>query len=190
MLAIKPVRVRMVADPISPVEELRFPAGYHLRYFRPGEEGDWAEIETAAGEFASVDEALARFNSEFAPHLEQMQSRCLFLVGPDGRLIGTATAWWNDEFRGGGWGRLHWVGIHRDFQGLGLARPLVVAAVNRLAQLHERAYLTSKTTSLKAIKLYLDYGFSPDLSLEGSGEGWQILADLLQHPKLQAPTGK
>ena len=114
-----------------------------------------------------------------------MEKRCHFLVSPEGRSIGTATAWYNDDFLGERHGRLHYVAIQSDFQGRGLGKPLVGGASRRLARLHARAYLTSQTTSYIAIKIYLDMGFEPYLDAPYSREAWQLLAEKLGHPRLQ-----
>lgn len=90
-----------------------------------------------------------------------MEERCFFLETDAGRVIGTATAWHHPSFHGARYGRLHWVAIHPEFQGRKLAKPLVGAAMRRLAELHRRAYLTTQTTSWKAVKIYLDFGFEP-----------------------------
>ena len=37
---------------------------------------------------------------------------------------------------------------------------------------------------MPAIKLYLDFGFTPDLSRENSREAWTQVASVLEHPLL------
>lgn len=179
------VKVVMVNFNLKQPSVPLLPLGYRIRNFCPGDALLWAEIEAAAGEFESTEEALERFAQEFGPHTDEMQRRCLFLENEAGRAVGTATAWYDNSFKGQRWGRLHWVGIHPEYQGQKLARPLVAAALARLSQLHSRAYLTSQTTSYKAIKLYLDYGFVPDMTAPDSQKAWSILQQVLQHPALK-----
>ena len=62
--------------------------------------------------------------------------------------------------------------------------PLLAASLSRIAELHERAYLTTQTTSARAINLYLDFGFIPFETYDRCREGWQLLADVLNHPEL------
>ena len=136
-------------------------------------------MESAAGEFSTTEAALARFAEEFGSHLEEMERRCLFLENDQQRVIGTATAWYSSDFQGQEYGRLHWVGIHPEYQGRGLSKPLVGAAVLRLAELHPRAYLTTQTTSWKAVRVYLQFGFEPLIEDEEGARGWRVISQLV-----------
>jgi len=112
-----------------------------------------------------VKEALERFEKEFGSYRDEMEERCFFIVHKEnGRVIGTATAWYNNDFKGERYGRVHWVGIHPDFQGKKLAKPLLAVVMMCLAKHHDKAYLTSQTTSYKAINMYLDFGFAPEIT--------------------------
>ena len=51
------------------------PTGFSFRTFRPGDETEWAELHTAAGLFASVESARARFASDFGDHLDELETR-------------------------------------------------------------------------------------------------------------------
>lgn len=188
---MKALPVLMVNWRLEKPKPLALPLGYSFRMFRRGEERLWAEIETAAGEFPDLSSALSRFQREFGPYPDEMEQRCVFLLH-EGRVIGTATAWYRNSESLGKYGvdslpegRLHWVAIHPDFQGRGLARPLVSEAVRLLCGFYDSAYLTSQTTSFKAIKIYLDYGFVPVLTAPGAKEAWRLLARLLPHPLLK-----
>ncbi|MDH7571644.1 MAG: GNAT family N-acetyltransferase, partial [Armatimonadota bacterium] len=128
------ISVIMIRENLENLPRYGLPPGYGLRTYRLGDEAHWAEIETAAGEFASTERALAQFSKEFLPFPQELASRCFFLETKEGRAIGTATAWYHPSFRGEEYGRIHWVGIHPDFQGRGLSKPLVGAAMERLAQ--------------------------------------------------------
>lgn len=155
------------------------PAGYRLRLFMPGDEANWARIETEAGEFASVDDALRRFRDEFGASIDDMRERCIFIENGEGEPIGTATAWYK-TIAGESFGRLHWVGIVPREQGRKLAKPLVAAALRVLAAKHRKAMLTSQTDSWRAIKMYLDFGFVPLLDgTEDCMEAWRWLESQL-----------
>ncbi len=160
------------------------PAGFSHRLYRDGDRDVWAEIETAAGEFPDVDAALRRFAEEFGPAEADMEDRCFFAVdNGSGRAVATATAWYNEE-RGAEWGRLHWVGALPDYHGRGLGRFLVALTLERLARDHQRAYLTTQTTSVAAVKIYLDFGFRPSFERPGCLEAWAHMRSLLEHPAL------
>jgi ribosomal protein S18 acetylase RimI-like enzyme len=115
---------------------------------------------------------------EFAPVYARLPGRMLFLehesVGP----IGTTTAW-DGEFGGEMRGRIHWVGIVPAFQGQGLSKPLLSAALTRLTLNYRRAYLTTETTSYRGINLYLSFGFMPYVTNNRDREGWAIVEEIL-----------
>ena len=179
------ISVAMIRPSLEFVPSYPFPEGYRCRFFRPGETLTWAQIECAAGEFASVAAAASHFEREFGPFAEELTQRCLFLEEPGGRAVGTASAWYNATFLGEAYGRLHWVAIHPEFQGRHLGKPLVSAALVVLAERHTRAYLTSQTSSARAIGIYLDLGFEPLLNTPRWEEAWRMLAVSTQHPSLR-----
>ena len=158
------------------------PSGYSFRTYQPGDDGSWAQIEHSAGEFKNIDAAHQHFSDEFGNQIPEMKYRCIFLLHKD-VPVGTATAWYG-QFQHNLCGRLHWVAIIPRFQGKNLAKPLVARALSTMAAHHTKAYLTSQTTSFKAVKIYLDFGFRPVKTNEESERAWTILADTLRHPAL------
>jgi GNAT superfamily N-acetyltransferase len=183
---LEPIPVIMVREDLAALPSFPLPPGYRLRYFRRGEGPLWAEIEVSVGEFPTVEQALAHFEKEFGPFQEEMEQRCLFLEDAAGRAIGTTTAWYNPSFQGKDYGRIHWVAIRPEQQGRKLGKPLLAAALRRLADFHTRAYLTTQTTSARAIRMYLDLGFVPFITSDRCRTAWRLLASVLQHPALEA----
>jgi hypothetical protein len=155
------------------------PQGYSIRLFRPGEESVWAGIVTDAGEFDTAGEALAYFAEHFAGHYGKFIDRCYFLLDSSGNPVGTATGWFMDGDPS--IGRLHWVAIAQAHQGRGLCKPLVAAAMRRMADLgHVKGMLTTQPSSWKGIKVYLGYGWEPfDDGTEGYKTGWAIIQQIL-----------
>ena len=188
--ALEHIPVAMVREELTQLPSVPLPDGYRLRYYRRGEDCLWAEIETCVGEFPSVERALAHFEKEFGPHRDEMENRCLFLEDANGRAIGTTTAWYNHDYHGKDHGRIHWVGIVPGYRGRKLAKPLMAAAMERLAESHERAYLTTQTTSARAIRMYLDFGFVPFVTSDECRRGWRLLAEVLEHPALEVHRGR
>lgn len=187
------IPVAMIRPHLEDLPRFPLPGGYRIRLYRRGDETHWAAIESAAGEFQTPEAALTHFRSEFGARLDDMEQRCCLLETEGGRVIGTATAWYDDgqppwaDIRPPGWhgdGRLHWVAIHPDFQGRGLGKPLVTAAMHRLAQFHARAFLTTQTTSWIAIRIYLDFGFQPFLFSPDCPRAWKLIATVSGHPAL------
>lgn len=185
------IAVAMIRRNLDDIPHLPLPAGYHFRTFRRGDESLWAEVQTAAGLFESTDKALERFAGEFAPHIEEMESRCFFIISEEtGEAVGAGVAWHDADFQGeGDYGRLHWVAMRPEYQGRGLGKPLVSLLMERLAETHERAYLWTNHTCARAIYIYLDFGFEPMLISDRAEEAWRLLADELKHPALSAFAG-
>jgi len=93
------------------------PGGFYIRNYIKGEENIWAEIETAAEEFNSEQKALECFLQDFGQYRDEMEKCCFFIIDKkSGRAVGTTTAWYNNNFACEKYGRIHWVGIHPDFQ--------------------------------------------------------------------------
>ena len=60
----------------------------------------------------------------------------------------------------------------------GLAKPLMTVVCNRLRELgHQRAYLTTATIRIPAIRLYLKFGFRPDIQNEQDRQAWRRLQE-------------
>lgn len=177
---MEPIPVTMIRDNLTNLPRFELPAGYRIRNFRSGEEKVWSEIEIAAGEFANMDAALNAFNVNFGEDVEAMPSRGFFVETADGLAVGTGTAWYNRDFQGQEYGRVHWIGIRPEDHGRGLAKPLVGAVMNRLAESHERAYLKTFNTRIPAIKVYLDFGFVPFPGTERYEEAWEYVYRVLE----------
>ena len=69
------IHVTMIRDTLDNLTEYPLSGGFSFRNYKRGDEGNWAEIETSAGEFTDVDKALKRFQSEFGPYLSEMENR-------------------------------------------------------------------------------------------------------------------
>ena len=94
--------------------------------------------------------------------LRDLRQRQGYLLAPTGEVVGTATAWFNNNFEGARWGRVHWLAIIPEFQGRGLAKPLMTSICRRLRELgHQHVYLSTSNARHAAIGLYLRFGFEP-----------------------------
>ena len=179
------IRIAMIKKNMQDIPDIIMPDGYKMRNFVIGEEHKWAKVESDSGEFGSgFDKALARFNEEFGDHIDEMQSVCFFLTDNNNEIIGTATAWYDNDFMGKKYGRLHWVVILPQYQNKGLGKAMVGHVLKFMAKHHSKAYLYTESSRISAIKIYLDFGFEPFIVSENCTEGWKIVAENLQHPKL------
>jgi len=163
------------------VKKYEVPEGYRIRNFKEGEGPVWAQTETGAGEFKTEEDALDHFYKEFGKYLDKMEELCFFIEDMHHlRPVGTAMAWFMAEEGKTDTGRLHWVGIHRDHQGRKLAKPLLARVGRALFENYESAYLTTQTTSYKAINIYLEMGFSPVVEGSRSEKAWTVIEDILK----------
>ena len=175
---MKNYSVRMIREHMENIPQYPIPKGFGIRNYRPNEGYIWTRIQKAAEPYIKIDDGL--FTREFKRDLPAMEDRSFFLTTDAGEEIGTITAWWQDE----GWGQIHWVAVHPDYQGRGLSKPMMSVAMTRLKQSHERCFLGTSTGRIAAVKVYLDFGFTPDLSLENSRNAWAEAASVLEHPLL------
>jgi GNAT superfamily N-acetyltransferase len=163
----------MVHD-LKEIPDSPFPASYKMRSFTGMDHEKWASILTEAGEFPDQEAALDRFREEFGPHPTDVKERMYFIENEEGEAIGTATAWYG-VLRGEEIGRIHWVGIIPEHQGKKLAKPLLCFLLKKLAGWHDKAYLKTQTTNVKAVNAYLSLGFVPSIQDETQKAGWVLL---------------
>lgn len=168
----------MVRDDLNGIPDAELPDGFRIRPFRPGDERHWAEIEMQAGEFTTIDRALTYFAGEFGPHPDELRERMLLLESDTEGPIGTTSAWFG-EHAGRTLGRIHWVAVIPAFHGRGLSKPLLAAAMRILAQHHHSAFLTTQTTSWRAVGLYVQFGFRPLLGTPDAERAWAIVEQRL-----------
>ena len=172
----------MIRENMENIPQFPVPKGFAIRNYRPGEGRIWTRIQRAAEPYINIDDGL--FMREFKRDLLAMEDRSFFLTTDAGEEIGTITAWWQPEMDGKNWGQIHWVAIHPDYQGRGLSKPMMSVAMARLQQSHKRCFLGTSIRRIPAIKIYLDFGFTPDLSRENAREAWAEVASVLEHPLL------
>ncbi len=176
--------VQMIRPHMRDIPPTPLPDGFSMRAMRPEEIGLWTDIQRDAEQFIEdIDDEL--FMDEFGDDLEAMRWRCFLLVDADGVALGTISAWYSRDFKGQDYGRIHWFAVRPAYQGRGLGRAALSHAMERLAEWHERAWLATSTGRLAAIKLYLDFGFVPDLEPDGAREAWRDVASHLDHPALK-----
>lgn len=130
------------------------PNGFSIRAYQSGDARHWQSIHKRADKFNQFDETT--FTTWFGNDEAVLRARQKFLIAPDGEVIGTATAWFDDTATG----RVHWVAIVPEYQGRGLSRPLLWVIGQTLRELgHSRAVLTTSNLRPVAISLYQKFGF-------------------------------
>lgn len=172
----------MLRHDLLNIPDVPFPPGYAVRGLRADEGALWTEIERDAEEFFSIGDDM--FAKAFGDDPEAIPQRCYVITDSEGKGVGVISAWYDRAFQGGDWGRIHWVATRPAYQGRGLGKAGLSYALQQLARWHTRAYLDTQTKRIPAIKMYLDFGFVPDLSQPNALEVWRTVASQLDHPSL------
>src|SRR5574339_1123547 len=92
------VRILMARDDLRNIPVHRLPVNYSVRWYRPGDEEHWLRIQSLADEDHEIN--LALFRKYFGSDEKTLSQRQCFMFAPDGKPIGTATAWFDDNFEG------------------------------------------------------------------------------------------
>ena len=163
------------------------PDGYRFVFYRQGDCGSWIEIEKSAKEFTSYEQGMAAWGKYYAANEDILPKRMVFIENTDGQKVATATAYYDvlgQDTSGDGW--LHWVAVHREYQGRGLSKPLVSYALDVMGKLgYTHAEIPTQSTSWVACKVYLDLGFRPiPQNAAENRKGWEIVKTLTGHPAL------
>ena len=143
------------------IPQFNLPDGYRFTTYSDGAMDDWAEIETSVLEFTSVELAKEYFAKEFLPYQEELGATMFFIENKDGKKIATVTAWYA-IIDGVKLPLVHWVAIQPDYQGQGLAKPLMSKVLTTIVTQYgaKDCYLHTQTWSHKAVNLYTKFHFA------------------------------
>ena len=149
----------MSLDPADLVAQINLEAGFSLRSYESDKDGlSWAEIETAVGEFDSIEEAMA-CHRHYLEHIEELKKRQWFVVDENDNAVATCTVWWYGDEK---IPCIHALSCLPKMQGRGFGKAALLAAINSTIQNDKRTiWLETQTFSWKAICLYLSAGFVP-----------------------------
>ncbi len=173
--------VKMERDNLLNIPQHPLPADFQEHWYEPGDARIWLEIQQQAETHVAV--TLSDFQRVFGDDESELAARQCFLFDARQCPMATATAWYEADFHGQPYGRVHWVAVIPEYQGRGLSKPLLTVVLNRMAQLgHERVFLRTSTARLTAITLYQRFGFRPSLRSEQERLLWRQLNSLLGRP--------
>ncbi|MCI8994402.1 MAG: GNAT family N-acetyltransferase [Lachnospiraceae bacterium] len=183
---IRYIHLLMERD-LEGIPHFDLPEGYRFVFYEHGNRDTWIEIEKSAGEFLKYEEGLEAWKKYYEICEQDLPARMLFIENEAGEKVATATAYDGSvEGEAPHTGLLHWVSVRKEYQGKGLARPLICKTLETLKSFsYQRVQLSTQTTTWVACKLYLDFGFRP--TPENAREaalGWRILKRLTGHPAL------
>lgn len=164
------------------------PEGYRYVFYQEGDRDQWIDIEKSAREFTSYEQGLEAWNRYYGGREDTLTNRMVFIEDADGRKAATATAYYDVrgiDKSGDGW--LHWVAVRREYQGRGLAKPLITHVLDIMRDLgYTHAKIPTQTTTWLACKIYLDLGFCPvPENAVHSRDGWRIVKTLTDHEALK-----
>ncbi len=173
------LRLTMIRENLVNLPDVPLPSGYSIQWFELGMEKDWVRIQQKAETFLKID--TEKYEKEFVALKSEMNRRQCFIKNSKNELVGTATAWFDTAFRGEGWGRVHWVAIIPEEQGKKLSNGLLLAVLQRIKALDcQKVYLVTSTKRLAAIRLYLKFGFVPNLDVKENVEAWNEYLEFSQ----------
>jgi len=160
-------RETMSGVPLQPA-----PDGFSARGMEQSDVPAWLSIWREVEPSDRIPDIL--FERNFGSDWALVRSRCFLLFAPSGEPAGTVSAWFDDSRNGLSWGRIHWVALRREFQGRGLGKALLSLGMERVKALgHERCYLVTQYWRHAAIRLYLGFGFEPELCDAASLVAWR-----------------
>lgn len=175
------ILIQMIRNDLESIPRYTLPEGFAFKWYEPGCEKNWLDVHLLADTHSDI--TLDLFLRQFSLDERVLRRRQVYLVASDGRFIGTATAWLGDDLMGRPFGRLHWVAIIPEFQGQGLAKPLLTTVLGRMRDLgHQRAYLNTQTVRIPAINLYAKFGFVPLIRTPEDRRIWSDLQCKLKVP--------
>lgn len=172
---------------LEQIPRIELPQGYRFVFYKPGDRDTWIDIEESAKEFTGYEQGLISWNKYYENRQEELSVRMVFIENSAGEKVATATAFYDIYGRdqsGDGW--LHWVAVRREYQGKGLAKPLIAYVLNVMRELgYRHAKIPTQTNTWLACKIYLDFGFMPlPENAVNSRNGWRIIKALTNHPAL------
>jgi beta-glucuronidase len=174
----------MVRPHMHDIPQVSLPEGFRFRALHPDEGGLWTDIERDAEDFFPIEQTL--FANQFGDDPQALRWRSYIVEDERGVGVATITSWYNRAYKDEEYGQIHWVAVRRAYWNRGLGKAMMTHALNQMAQWHDKAFLGTQSKRLPAIKVYLDFGFVPDLDSPFAREAWREVKAELKHPVLEA----
>ena len=179
--------VAMIRESGDLAKDYPLPEGYRFAAFTPEDEEKWIWLQLEVTHVESYEQGRQIFREEFlrsagnepcedCPGYEETLRRTVLVKDDAGTLVGAATLWMGDNF-GEVWQRVHWVAVHPDHQGKGLAKAMIA----RMLKLYQELdcdgpiYLTTQTKTYRAVRIYGQMGFVPYLGEKPTN--WPFYSD-------------
>jgi GNAT superfamily N-acetyltransferase len=167
--------VWMIRENLDDLPLFPLPSPFSFRWYREGDRAIWEDIQQRC-ENDPRPFPKDLFDKGYGMDFAALPQRMVFLLDEQKQPIGTATAWLDENFDGKLYGRIHWVAIVQEYQGRGLAKPLMSLVCSRLRDLgHQRACLRTSTGRIPAINLYKQFGFVPLIRNADEAADWKLV---------------
>ena len=171
--AVPYTAVVMTRENAEHIPEYPLPQGYHFATFTPDDEARWVQLQAEVTHVESEEQGKQIFREEFlqapegvpcesCPGYEDVVKRTVQVKDAAGNLVGVGILWMGDIF-GEVWPRVHWVAVHPEHQGKGLAKCILARMLELYRELGCNApiYLTTQTKTYRAVRIYAQMGFKP-----------------------------
>ena len=146
------ISVAMINEHLEPIPQFPLPSGYTIRWYHDGDETLWLDVQRASEDHLEITHEL--FMEWHGDYLSILKDRMFFLFNAEMNAIGTATAWFLDDYNGKPYGRVGWVAIVSHMRDKGLSRPvmsisLIDSASTSTQRADESAVTAARTASRK-----------------------------------------
>lgn len=178
---LKYVDAYMIYEDLSKIPDYKLPEGFSFRGFKNGDQKHWVDIEVSSGDIVDEQTGFEKFDDYYGKYLKDLEDRFVFVVDSDGTPVATVCGWYmqkpiNDVITGD----LHWLAVKKEYQGLGLSKPLIVESMKIMYKYgHKGAFCHSQTHTWLACKIYLSLGWKKyrpkNQSIEEFNECWDII---------------
>jgi GNAT superfamily N-acetyltransferase len=173
-------RVMMLRTDLQNVPHYPLPSPYQTGWYKEGDEHQWLAIKAQSDQFHTAD--MAYFLQTYSEHRALLAQRQVYLYDAAGKAVGTVTAWF-EELAGKTYGKINWMLLVPEVQGIGLSKALLSLSCHRLGELgHIQVLLYTLTARIPAINLYRQFGFVPLIRSEADIEAWNEVNFLLKNP--------
>ena len=169
-----------------PLKVCLLPNNFFFRTYQKGDEKNWFKLFSKTNLTNNVN--ISIFNEYFYSDEDLLKERQFYIIEkvPNQKIVGTATAWFNNNFHGEKVGRLHWLSIDPNYQKKQLGTALVYHCCKQLIKHnYKKTYLRTYSFRIQAIDLYLKFDFSPFIRLESDLEIWNKIQLRIQNKKLK-----
>lgn len=170
--------VAMYRENLDDIPQFLLPAKVSIRPFQAGDDKTWFNIQSATDRYSTFTSE--SFQKTLGTDISLLKERVRFLTDSENNAIGTSSAWFYD-LNGQHYGLVHWVAIVPEWQGCGLAKPLMSTICNLLKELgHDKGLLHTQSMRYPAIKLYSRLGFIPFIRNEKEQIAWDVILDKIK----------